>query len=237
MISSDKGTHAVHRTIHPSILYVGTPVVLIGTVNEDGTPNLAPISSAWWLGWNCMLGFGAHSKTPQNMQRTRQCTINLPSVAQVSQVNELARLTGSDPVPPGKQTKGYTFCADKFGASGFTAEPAEVVDAPLVRECPLQMEAELTMAHPFAPDTNGALIALEVRILRVHAHPEVLMEGEGNRIDPDKWRPLMMSFCKFYGLGEQVHHSRLAEISEELYRPARVTQMMVEELGETCASS
>lgn len=215
-----------HQTIYPSILYVGTPVVLIGTRNEDGSPNVAPISSAWWLGWNCMLGFGASSKTPQNMQRTRQCTINLPSVEQVSMVNELAKLTGSDPVPPHKQARGYTFCKDKFGISGLTPLEAEVVDAPLVGECPLQMEAELTAAHPFAPETNGSLIALEVKVLRVHARPEILMAGHENRIDPDRWKPLMMSFCRFYGLGEQVHESRLAEIREELYRPARVQQMI-----------
>jgi flavin reductase (DIM6/NTAB) family NADH-FMN oxidoreductase RutF len=148
----------------------------------------------------------------------------------VSQVNGLARLTGSNPVPPNKQAKGYTFCADKFGAAGFTAKDAELVDAPLVRECPLQMEAELTAAHPFAPETNGSLIALEVRILRVHAHPEILMESDGNRIDPARWRPLIMSFCEFYGLGEQVHRSRLAEIPEALYRPARVQQMMTDDV-------
>lgn len=227
---------AIHRTVHPSILYVGTPVVLIGTLNEDGSRNLAPISSAWWLGWNCMLGFGSHSKTPQNLQRTRQCTINLPSVAEVSQVNGLARLTGSNPVPPTKQAKGYTFCADKFAASGFTAEDAELVDAPLVRECPLQMEAELTAAHPFAPESKGNLIALEVRILRVHAHPEILMETDGNRIDPNKWKPLIMSFCEFYGLGDQVQPSRLAEISEDLYRPARVREMMLEAMQEAPVS-
>jgi hypothetical protein len=30
----------------------------------------------------------------------------------------------------------------------------------------------------------------------------ILMDGAENRIDPDKWRPLIMSFCQFYGLGE-----------------------------------
>jgi flavin reductase (DIM6/NTAB) family NADH-FMN oxidoreductase RutF len=218
----------MHQTIFPPVLYAGTPVVLVGTVNEEGTPNLAPISSAWWLGWNCMLGFGARSKTPQNIQRTRQCTLNLPSVAEVSQVNELARLTGSDPVPPNKLEKGYRFCADKFGASGFTPEKADLVDAPLVAECPLQMEAELTAVHPFAPESNGGLIGVEVKILRVHASSKIRMGEDSNRIDPDKWRPLMMSFCKFYGLGEQVHPSRLAEIPEELYRPARVVEMMAQ---------
>ena len=41
----------MHRTIEPTILYFRTPVALISTLNEDGTPNIAPMSSAWWLGW------------------------------------------------------------------------------------------------------------------------------------------------------------------------------------------
>ncbi|WP_277602060.1 hypothetical protein [Nocardioides turkmenicus] len=36
--------------------------------------------------------------------------------------------------------------------------------------------------------------------------------------DPDRWRPLVMSFQQFYGFGERVHPSRLASIDEELYR-------------------
>ena len=46
----------MHKIIEPGILYFGTPVVLISTINEDGTYNLAPMSSAFWLGWRCMLG-------------------------------------------------------------------------------------------------------------------------------------------------------------------------------------
>lgn len=54
-------------TSEPGILYFGTPVVLISTVNEDGSHNLAPMSSVFWLGWRAMLGLAAQSKTPQNM--------------------------------------------------------------------------------------------------------------------------------------------------------------------------
>ena len=39
-----------------------------------------------------------------------------------------------------------------------------------------------------------------------------------DRIDPDRWRPLMMSFQQFYGLGDRVHASRLGEIPESSYR-------------------
>jgi flavin reductase (DIM6/NTAB) family NADH-FMN oxidoreductase RutF len=177
-----------------------------------------------------MLGFGASSQTPINLQRTGQCTINLPSVEQAGYVDRLARLTASTPVPPHKQERGYSYCADKFAASGLSWEPAEEVDAPLIRECPLQMEAELSAAHPLTGDA-GILIALEVKILKVRATPEILRSTDQNRIDPDRWRPLMMSFCNFYGLGEQVHPSRLAEIPEHLYRPQRVREQMQETLG------
>lgn len=216
-----------HHTIYPPILYAGTPVVLIGTRNPDGSPTVAPISSAWWLGWNCVLGFGSRSQTPQNIQRTRACTINLPSADQVTHVDRLARLTASDPVPPHKQAMGYTHSPDKFAAANLTPQSAQLIDAPLVRECPLQMEAELAAAHPLTADA-GNLISLEMRILRVHASPAILRDTDTNRIDPDRWRPLIMSFCNFYGLTPQVHPSRLAEIPEELYRPQRVREQMLE---------
>ena len=103
------------RTIDPAILYFGTPVVLISTLNEDGSPNLAPMSSAWWLGRRCMLGLGARSKTPQNLIRTGECVLNLPSNNLVEMVNRLALTTGSDPVPPHKAQKGYRLERDKFG--------------------------------------------------------------------------------------------------------------------------
>jgi len=43
---SQAATSPQHRTADPAILYFGTPVVLISSVNEDGSYNLAPMSSA-----------------------------------------------------------------------------------------------------------------------------------------------------------------------------------------------
>jgi hypothetical protein len=43
------------------------------------------------------------------------------------------------------------------------------------------------------------------------------MDGHTNRVDPDKWKPLIMSFQQFYSLGDRVHSSTLAEIPERLY--------------------
>lgn len=208
-------------TIEPAILYLGTPVVLISTQNEDGSHNLAPMSSAWWLGWRCFVGLGMDSKTPQNMIRTGECVLNLPSVHQAAAVDRLARLTGSDPVPPVKQYMGYAHERHKFTTAGMTATAAETVNAVRAAECPVQLEAVLVAQHPVMADMEGMsgfVGAFELRVTRVHVHADILMDGFDNRIDPDKWRPLIMSFQKFYGLTPQVHPSRLAEIPETLYR-------------------
>src|SRR3974390_2068092 len=139
----------MHITVEPSILYFGTPVVLISTLNEDGTPNVAPMSSAWWLGWNCMLGLGAKGHTAKNLLREGECVLNLPSAAQVGNVNRLARLTGSNPVPPHKEAMGYRHEKDKLGIAGLTGQASELVAAPRVEECPVQLEAVLEAWHPF----------------------------------------------------------------------------------------
>ena len=211
----------MHRPIDPAILYFGTPVVLVSSTNPDGSPNLAPMSSAWWLGRSCMLGFGARSHTPANIQRTGQCVLSLPSVEQVSAVDRLARTTGSDPVPEWKSQNGYRHVKDKFASAGLTPVASELVAPPRVLECPVHLEAELAAVHPLAvadPARRGRSVALEVRILRVHVTEEVRLAGHRDRIDPDRWRPLIMSFQHFFGLGERVHPSRLARISEEAYR-------------------
>ncbi len=69
------------------MLYFGTPVALISTVNPAGTPNLAPMSSAWWLGWTCMLDLGEMGQTSENLIRTGECVINLPSEDRVEHVD------------------------------------------------------------------------------------------------------------------------------------------------------
>jgi flavin reductase (DIM6/NTAB) family NADH-FMN oxidoreductase RutF len=214
----------MHTVIDPAILYFGTPVALVSSTNVDGSSNLAPMSSAWWLGHSCMLGFGARSLTPQNIQRTGECVLNLPSVAEVGAVNRLARTTGSDPVPPHKVAMGYRHVADKFGVAGVTALSSDCVTPPRVRECPVHLEATLESVHPLAvrdDDRRGALVALELRIVRVHVDESIRMAGHDDRIDPEKWRPLIMSFQQFFGLGEIVHESTLSRIPETVYRPRR----------------
>ena len=200
----------MHKTIDPTILYFGTPVALISTLNPDGSPNLAPMSSAWWLGWSCMLGLGQMGQTSDNLIRTRECVINLPSDDLVTQVDRLALTTGKDPVPEKKRQWGYRYQADKFEIAGLSSIASESVAPPRVRECPVHMEGIVHDYRSFGKNVSANVF--EVHIVKLHVD-EKLLVGDGLRphIDPVLWRPLIMSFCRFFGLAGEVHPSRLAE--------------------------
>ncbi|KAI0181610.1 hypothetical protein GGR52DRAFT_45749 [Hypoxylon sp. FL1284] len=208
--------------ISPAILYWGTPVVLISSENEDGTTNIAPMSSAWWLGRSCMLGLGAESKTTQNILRTKECVLNLPSDTMADYVNKLADTTGSDPVSESKASRNYKFVKDKWARAGLHPQPSSFVRPLRIAECPVQMECQMIQVNGLRndlPDRSGFLLAIEVRVLRTYVLPSLRVEGYANRVDPDKWRPLIMSFQHFYGLRDgKVTSSVLGRVDEEQYR-------------------
>lgn len=210
----------MHTTLDLKVMYFGTPVVLIGSRNPDGTANLAPMSSAWWLGRYCMLGLGNSAQTTANLLRERECVLNLPSSSMVDAVDRLALLTGAPVVPPRKVRQGYRYEPDKFSAARLTEQPSDLVGAPRVAECPVQLECRVTAAHPFGvPDLRAT--AFEVEIVRVHVEEELIIPGT-RHIDPLRWDPLIMKFCEFFGGGDNIHPSRLAEgwnMPHELLRP------------------
>jgi len=190
------------RTIEPKILYFGTPVALISSLNEDGSTNLAPMSSFWALGWTLMLGLLDETKTAENMGRHAECVINLPSPEMWQAVEKLAPLTGKNPVPEIK-AKQFRFEKDKFGAAGLTELASEVVKPARARECPVQMEARVRHLHRMKGtklEELGGGLAAEVEILRVHV-AEQFISGD-NYIDPSKWSPLLYNFRHYFRLGE-----------------------------------
>jgi flavin reductase (DIM6/NTAB) family NADH-FMN oxidoreductase RutF len=186
-----------HVTIQPSILYVGTPVALLSTDNGDGTFNLAPMSSAWALGDVVVLGLSADGRTGENLRHRPELVINYPSPEQWKAVEALAPLTGRDPVPPHKQER-FRFEPDKFGSSGLTPQPAEVVSPPRVAECPLQFEARAAAA---ALDAEGNFLVVQAKVLRVHADQGIVVPAT-SYVDPSAWSPLIYNFRHYFGLSD-----------------------------------
>ncbi|MFT6581789.1 MAG: flavin reductase (DIM6/NTAB) family NADH-FMN oxidoreductase RutF [Alphaproteobacteria bacterium] len=169
-----------------------------------------------------MLGFTESSKSVQNIRRTGECVLNLPSSSLAGAVDRIAKTTGNNPVPADKAWLEFVHVADKFGRAGLTPIPSTIVAAPRAQECDVQMEATVEQINPFGA-TNPALrtkiAAIELRIVAVHVNPAIVNKDDPRRVDPDLWRPLIMSFWEFYGLGEKLAPSKLAALPEELWRP------------------
>ncbi len=195
-----------HVELQPSVLYFGTPVTLVSTVNEDGSANLAPISSSWYLGHNAVIGVGEGNQTLDNLRRHGECVLNLPSAAQHVAVERLAPLTGRREVPAEKQAR-YRYEPHKFAAAGLTEQASVVVMPPRVRECPVQLEAVVSQRHDAA---GGGFAVVELRVVRVHVTPELVVPGT-QHVDVTGWRPLFYVFRHYMALGADLGRNFRAE--------------------------
>ena len=201
-VGNPENTAPEHVVITPSVLYFGTPVALLSTENEDGSFNLAPMSSAWALGDVVVLGLGVRGQTGLNLAVRPDLVINLPGPWQWPAVERLAPLTGRNPVPEAKRGT-FRFEPDKFGAAGLGPQPSELVRPPRVAECPLQLEARVaTIGH----DASGDFLIAQARVLRVHADRRVVVPGT-QHVDPALWSPLIYNFRHYFGLGPELGHT------------------------------
>lgn len=209
----DLQTDAQFETIEPKILYFGNPVALISSQNEDESPNLAPISSFWALGWTMTLGLLKETKTLRNLEKRPECVVNIPSPDLWRQVEALAPLTGQNPVPEDKRER-FRFEKDKFSAGSFTPLASDLVAAPRVRECPVQLEAITRAIHPLVGEERvsklGGAASVEIEILRVHVRRDFIVKGR--YVDPEKWQPLIYNFRHYFGLGEELGTTFRSEV-------------------------
>jgi flavin reductase (DIM6/NTAB) family NADH-FMN oxidoreductase RutF len=201
------------RPIQPSVLYFGTPIAVLSTLNADGHTNLTPMSSVWALADRLVLGLAEASQGCENLLARRELVINLPGPAQHEGVERLAPTTGRWPVPVDKAEMGYRHVEDKFALTGWRALPSTRVRPHRVAQCPLQIEARLLAAHPCQPSADGAappLRILEVEVLQVHAH-ETIVQPASQHIDTARWQPLLYVFRHYFGTGPRLGRNFRAE--------------------------
>ena len=198
-----------HQVISPTILYFGTPVALVTTLNADGSANIGPMSSAWALGYTIVMGWESTAHTLANLQRERECVINLPDRTLVEQVETLAPLTGNNP-PPAHKADKFRFEAHKFQAAGLSEQPSETVKAPRIAQCPLQLEAKVATIHQPASPSGLFFSIVETHVTVVHALPGIVKAGT-DHIDTERWSPLLYVFRHYFTTGPQLARSFRAE--------------------------
>ncbi|MFC0003441.1 flavin reductase family protein [Micromonospora siamensis] len=191
------------------VLYFGTPVVLISSRNPDGGTNIAPMSSAWWLGQSCLLGLANASQTAANLAREQEAVLNLAPSCLVDAVDRLALTTARPEVPERKRAQGYRHEPDKFAVAGLDRQASDLVGPDRIAQCPVQLECRVVATHPFGlPHVDAT--AFEVEVVRAHVEQELLIPGTAY-VDPVGWDPLIMKFTEFFGGGRNIHPSRLAK--------------------------
>jgi flavin reductase (DIM6/NTAB) family NADH-FMN oxidoreductase RutF len=119
-------------SIPPKTILLPSPVLIIGTYDPDGKPNM--MNAAW--------GGIASSKPPcisvsirettlsfHNIRQTEAFTINIPSEKHLKEADFVGIVSGRE--------------YDKFKETGLTAEKSKLVNAPIVFEFPYSLECKL----------------------------------------------------------------------------------------------
>jgi len=122
------------------------PVFMIGTYNEDGSPN---VMNAAWGGVTeeaqLTICVEAGHKTAQNLQSRKAFTVSMGTAQQVAACDYVGIVSGND-VP------------DKFQKAGFHATKSQFVDAPLIDELPMALECEVLSYDPESCRLVGKVI-------------------------------------------------------------------------------
>ncbi|KAM0252167.1 hypothetical protein ACHAQJ_007825 [Trichoderma viride] len=137
-------------------------------------------------------------------------------------INLLATTTGTEDLSASKRDRNYRYVRDKWACADLTPQKSDLVRPARILECPVQMECELAKGHTLMedfPDLKGAVVAIELKVLRTHILDHLRMPAHPNRINPDRLKPIFMCFQELYGFGEgKVAKSTLGEVNEEKYR-------------------
>ena len=155
------------------------PVFIIGTYNEDGTPNAM---NAAWGGVTeeaqLTICVDAEHKTAENILARKAFTVSMGTAKTVSACDYVGIVSGNKE-------------PDKFAKAGFHATKSAFVDAPLIDELPMALECEMISYDPESCHLVGKVVNVCV--------DEAYLDEKG-KVDVAKLQPITF---------DPVHHSYL----------------------------
>ncbi|MBU0494818.1 MAG: flavin reductase family protein [Chloroflexi bacterium] len=173
-------------TKRPGTVLYPVPVVLVTCVNGAGKPNIITLA---WAGTVCssppMVGIGVRpSRYSHDLIRdSGEFVVNIPTAALLGAVDRCGTVSGAD--------------VDKFEVANLTALPASHVRAPLIAECPVNLECQVRQAVSL-----GSHTLFLGEIITVHMDEAVL--GSGERLDVQLAQPIAFANGEYWTLGDQL---------------------------------
>ena len=164
------------------------PVVVIGTYDRDGKPN---VMTAAWAGICCSsppcvaVSLQKPRHTYGNIMETKAFTVNIPSEDHVVEADYFGMVSGKD--------------TDKFAASGLTPVKGTVVNAPYVKQFPVVLECRLLKTIEIGVHTQFVGEIMDVKV-------EDAVLGPDGRPDMARVRPFIYDSAKqeYYGIGKSI---------------------------------
>ncbi len=152
-------------------LVVPRPIAWVGTLGEDGVPNLAPFSFfnvAATSPPTLMIGPGATKDTLANIRATGEFTVSVVSMENAEAMNASSATLARN--------------EDEFVHAGLTRASSDLIAAPWVAESPAAMECTL---HSITDFESGSMVLGTVVVF--HVREDLL---DGTRIDQDGLDPV-----------------------------------------------
>lgn len=172
------------RQFKPGNLLYPVPAVLVSAADKDGNSNLITVA---WAGTICsdppMLSISVRPErySYHMIRETGEFVVNLTT-------EELVRAVDFCGVKSGRDT-------DKWKETGLTQEKASVVNVPLVRQSPVNLECRVLRV-----DELGSHHMFIAQVVAVDVDEKYMDEKDQFHLSAAK--PLAYSHGRYYGLGE-----------------------------------
>jgi len=143
------------------------PTVLVTCVDEGGKPNIITIAAVTAASHEppmFVIAIRHDRYSHQLVERTKEFVINVPTTNLVEQTNLCGRISGRD--------------VDKFKEAKISAVQGKVVKAPLIAECPINIECKVV--DSIKPGTHTLYVG---QVVAVHVENGAFDEGKLNLED------------------------------------------------------
>jgi len=175
------------RALPPATKLFPVPTVLVSCVDAEGNANIITIA---WVGVVCseppILSVSIRPRGRHSygiVMATNEFVVNIPPAGKVRETDYCGTVSGKN--------------VDKFEAAGLTALPASSVKAPLIAECPVNLEC--VVRHRLALGTHDVFLA---EVVALHADEEAL-DSKG-RLDIAKIAPIAFCDGGYYAMGDLI---------------------------------
>ena len=175
------------RPVYPS------PAALIVSIDENKKTNIMTAGEVFNIGLKepAIIGIALRKATYTHslITKTGQFTVNFPTVAIIDKVDLVGTISGRDGL-------------DKFSEYGLTPVKSKVIDAPIIEECPVNLECKMLSVTVVG---DHDLFLGEVVVMYVDSDKT---DETKQKVNIEKVDGFLFAEWEYYRIGEKLNDLR-----------------------------